>query len=87
MKLTLKMCAGTVDELRTALKAFSDERFESNACGTMEGVDFDYDFVDSNDLYSDDRDKPTITPNASLEARAGKTKNEGARDEQLHERP
>ena len=64
MKLTLKMCFTTVEELRSALKSFSGERFESNACGIIEGVDFDYDFVDSNDLYSDDGDKETITPNA-----------------------
>ena len=64
MKLTLRMCSKTVDELRAALRSFSDERFESNACGTIEGVDFDYDFVDSNDLYSDDGDKATITPNS-----------------------
>lgn len=62
MKLTLKMCFKTVDELRVALKSFSDERFESNAGGIIEGVDFDYDFVNSNNLYSDDSDKPTIVP-------------------------
>ena len=61
MKLTLRMCFKTVEELRAALKSFSEENFESNACGIIDGVDFDYDFVDSNDLYSDDGDKTTIT--------------------------
>lgn len=63
MKLTLRMCFNSVDELRAALKRFSNEHFESNACGIIENVDYDYYFVDGNDLYSDDGDKETIFPN------------------------
>jgi hypothetical protein len=63
MKMDLKLCANTVEEIKAALKALSCERLESNACGNIDGVAFDYDFVDSSDLYSDDRGKPTISPN------------------------
>lgn len=62
MKMTIRLCANTVEEIKMALIKLAEERFESNACGVIQGVDFDYDFVNSDDLYSDDSCKPTIQP-------------------------
>jgi hypothetical protein len=62
MKMSLTLCAKNVDEIRAALQTLSMEKFESNCSGTIGEVDFDYDFVSSSDLWSDDRDSSTITP-------------------------
>lgn len=68
MKMTLRICANDSATIQKVLKALSEETLESNCCGCLPGGgDFDYDFVDSDDLYSDDRNKPIIEPNRHSE--------------------
>lgn len=67
MKMTLRICANDSATIQRMLKALSEETLESNCCGSLAGGDFDYDFVDSDDLYSDDSNKPIIEPNRHSE--------------------
>ncbi len=60
--MNLKIC-GSLQEIRSVLMALATEPLESNATGTINCADYDYDFVDADDLYSDDSDLPVINPN------------------------
>ncbi len=60
--MSLKICSPTVEGIKRVLKTLSEERFESNMSGAILEAGFDYDFVDSDNLYSDDRKLPVIKP-------------------------
>lgn len=69
MKMSLKLCGNSLAEIRSALLALSqDENWESNCCGTIEGVDFSYDFVMKDNVFSDDGDELVIDPHSQLPA-------------------
>ena len=62
MKMELKICAKDVETIKRVLRVLSEDRLVSNCTGCIEGGDFDYSFVGSNDLYSDDKNEPVIKP-------------------------
>ena len=64
MKMNIRICGTSLQEIQTALLHLSNERLESNCTGFFDGVEYDYEFVDSDDLYSDDSNKDVISPNA-----------------------
>ena len=59
MKMTLRICGLTVQDIKQTLRILSEERLHSNCtdCST-----FDYDFVDSNDLWKYTGNLPCIEP-------------------------
>ena len=66
MKLHLKICADNIHVIQKILNQLSQDRLEDNQCGTVHGGDYDFDFVNSNDLYSDDSDLDTMQPDYTL---------------------
>lgn len=69
IKLNLRICAPDFEGIKNILKVLIDDRFYSNCTGDVAGGHFDYDFVESDDLYSDDDDKEVIDPFFSLGVR------------------
>ena len=62
MKMSLTIIAPTVEEIKRVMKLLAQERLESNCSGDEGMASFNYDFVDSNDLFSEDGHLPTINP-------------------------
>ena len=62
IKMHLRICGDSLKEIRACLKGLSEDRLHSNAYGHESGADFDYSFVMSDDLYSEDDEKDVIDP-------------------------
>lgn len=62
LKMTLKICGKDVKAIKEVLEHLSNERLEANCYGTHKDSEFDYDFVKSDDLYSNDLNKKVVNP-------------------------
>jgi hypothetical protein len=66
IKLELHVVAPDLKGVAETLRMLSEEWLrgdvESNCCGEEGENSFDYSFVESDDLWSNDDDKPTIDP-------------------------
>jgi hypothetical protein len=61
MKMSLKIC-GTLEQIKNILRELSIQCLHSNECGIIHGGEYDYAFVDSEDLYSDDSTRIVVNP-------------------------
>jgi hypothetical protein len=61
--MSLKIVGKDVASIKKALQFLAEERFDSNCHGEIEGdISYDYDFLDSNDVFSDDFYQKVIDP-------------------------
>lgn len=62
IKLNLRICARDLNGIKNILKILLNNKFYSNCTGDLAYGYFDYDFVESDDLYSIDDNKEIINP-------------------------
>lgn len=63
MKMSLNIVAPTLEGIRKALKELSEAYLNSNEFGETYGYTYDYSFVDSDNVFSDNSDVMVINPN------------------------
>ena len=51
-----------MNRIRETLRTLAEGHLDSNAGGSIDEAIFDYEFVDSNDLYSDDDNCDVVSP-------------------------
>ena len=70
IKMNLRIVAADVSAIRHALRQIANGRLSSNECVIISGVaEYDYDFVHSEDVFSQDGNKKVIDPNETHENR------------------
>ena len=66
MKMHLRIVGENIDDIRKVLKTLATDKkhyfSHSNECGDLHDCKYDFDFVDSDDVFSDDKDAKLVKP-------------------------